>query len=153
MSKLPEDVNPYQAPLAYPGVADAVRAEAIDPSVVEKFRDEIVALGAFWIIVSFFIGFLSYYVFDINGNRNGFASALLAAMSLLWLALGIFTCMKRMWAVYIGLGISYLNLIGMLLNLSLCGILMFFAVIVQAHRVIKWARQIQAAGLPLDVKP
>src|SRR5690349_5225587 len=114
MTRLPEDLNPYQAPTADPGVTDAVLAAAIDPSVVKKFRDQIVALGAFWIIVSVLIGILTYYAFDRNGNRNGIGSALLAAMSFMWLTLGIFTCMKRIWAVYIGLGISYLNLVGML---------------------------------------
>ncbi|GAC1449455.1 MAG: hypothetical protein NVSMB9_33330 [Isosphaeraceae bacterium] len=35
----------------------------------------------------------------------------------------------------------------------LCSIVITILVIVQAHRVIKWARQMQAAGVPLTTKP
>jgi hypothetical protein len=43
--------------------------------------------------------------------------------------------------------------VGNAINLNLCGIVILIFVILQSHRVIKWAKQIRQAGLPLNAKP
>jgi hypothetical protein len=58
-----------------------------------------------------------------------------------------------MWAVYTGLVLSYISLVGNLLQLNLCALAIVIAIIVQAHRVIGFASTIRAAGLPLDTQP
>ena len=58
-----------------------------------------------------------------------------------------------MWAVYVALALSYLSMVGQILNLNICGGIIIILVILQAHRVIGWAKEMRAAGLPLTAKP
>ena len=69
------------------------------------------------------------------------------------MALGVFSCLKHMWAVYVGLGLSYLSVISNLFNFNLCGMIILVIVIIQAHRVISWAGQLKRAGIPLTARP
>ena len=78
---------------------------------------------------------------------------LLAITGLVWFAVGVATCLKQMWAVYIGLGISYLSLLGNLTSVNICGLVIVILVIIQGHRVIGFSKTLRAAGIPLNSKP
>ena len=70
-----------------------------------------------------------------------------------WFVVGVMTCLKQPWALYTGLILSYVAVIPNLLVLNVCGIGILVVVIFQAHRVIGWAKKMQANGIPLNVKP
>jgi hypothetical protein len=80
-------------------------------------------------------------------------SGVVVVTGICWLGLGVATCLKQMWAVYIGLGLSYLSVLGNLLRFNVCSLIIVAIVILQAHRVIGWARELQTLGIPLGTKP
>ena len=132
----------------------------IDRKLVRKFREQIHALGALWIFIGTVTAVLAFV--GLQGNADvaarvaGNQSALLfvmEVMGIIWLILGVLTCLKQMWAVYVALALSYLSLVGQILNLNVCGGIIVVIVILQAHRVLGWAKQMRAAGLPLTAKP
>jgi hypothetical protein len=133
---------------------------AVDRKLLRKFREQIHALGALWIIIGSLAGVLA--VVTLQGNRDlaaGLGSdeqivlILIAGMGLVWFVLGVLTCLKHMWAVYVALVLSYGSLVGQVFKLNLCGGIILVIVILQAHRVIGWSKQMRAAGMPLTAKP
>jgi hypothetical protein len=151
--------NPYQTP-ASAGQSPSQLATA-NPALVKlvkDFRAQIHALGGFWIFIGLLVGAVSVFgagaIFDeIEGEGRFVIFAIFLVLSLLWLTLGVLTCLKHIWAVYVGLVLSYLSLIGNVLSMSVCGIVILIAVIIQAHRVIGWASQLTRAGIPLTARP
>ena len=153
----PPPINPYQAPSLAPGMAVIDIRDAEVRAKIKKFRDQIHALGAFWIIIggiSAALGvFLEVSLDSVEIQGAPVLGAIVIATGAAWFGLGIAACLKQMWAVYVGLGLSYLSVLGNLARFNLCSLILLIAVILQAHRVIGWARELQAAGIPLDAKP
>lgn len=151
------DFNPFEAP------SEKYFASGSTPhelhGVLIKFRQQMTALGGLWT----FFGVLSLVAIialtalsDQIPNpelQSILVLALLSGTSVLWLTVGIATCFKQMWAVYVGLGISYLGLLANMLQLNLCGLAILIVVIIQAHRVLGFAKQLRASGVPLDSRP
>src|SRR4051812_1723605 len=106
-----ENQNPFQSPLM---LAEAPLVQSdFDPQLVAKFRSQIHALGGVWIFFGVvLIGIFAYLVFGsaVHGTRGDSLTIFLIAVGGVWLGLGIATCLKQMWAVYIGLGLTYLSL-------------------------------------------
>jgi hypothetical protein len=139
--------------------ADANEAK-VQRRTVRQFREQIHALGALWII----IGLVNFGLaaLALNGNKDmsdriaGEYEVLvivIAVLGALWLILGIATCFKQMWAVYTALALTYLSLVGNAINLNVISVIIAVIVILQAHRVIGWARQLRAAGVSLTARP
>jgi hypothetical protein len=132
---------------------------SITRELVKSFRDQIHALGAFWIfigVLAMVIGTLAIMGNKLFADNLGSQMILLfitAALGVLWLVTGIMTLLKQMWAVYVGLVLSYLSLVGQFFTLNFCGILILALVIIQAHRVIGWANKMNANHVPLTTKP
>jgi hypothetical protein len=153
--------NPYEAPTADLHQPVDLAGKEIDRTLVKKFRDQIIALGAVWLFLGFVAAAMAgVLMFGAPGNLNlgaggapGLLLAVLGVMGLVWLIVGVFTCMKQMWAVYTGLVLSYLSLIGQVFNLNICSLVILIVVILQAHRVIGFANQMRAAGIPLTTRP
>lgn len=155
-----DESNPYRPPATRQVGADVPIPAEIDAEMLKKFREQVLALGVLWIIIGTAVALLAGLA--LAGNQM-FAGALggdiqvllvvVATMGLAWIVLGVLTCLKQIRAVYVGLVLSYLSLIGNLLNLNLCGIVVVIVVILQAHRVIGWAHRLQAAGVPLTARP
>ncbi len=159
MSQSPrEPQNPYQSP--------AVAAPVIDPAhagnlrlhkLLKDFRAQILALGAFWV----FIGLVAIVIGVLAGNgslaRDDNAGmivmAIMGIVGLGWMLLGVMTCLKQTWAIYVALVLSYLSLISSLARFQICGIILLLVVILQAHRVLGWAKELRCAGIPLTTKP
>jgi hypothetical protein len=132
------------------------RASAIDSTLVKKFRDQMHALGALWIILGSVRVGLSLVALVSKANLSQWSGidhpafwTVLGVIGLIDFAIGVLTCLKHVWAVYVGLALTYLSL----LSLNLCAMPIVLIVIFQAHRVIGWARQMRAAGMPLTAKP
>lgn len=150
--------NPYQAPAVDPrpmptGAASTAAAAAL----VKDFRTQIHALGAFWIFIGGLALALVAFAASLvdPGESPALFMAILGGLGLVWLTLGVLTCCKQLWAVYVGLVLSYLSLIGNLvtLNFNICSLILLIAAIAQAHRVIGWAGQMTRMGIPLTTKP
>jgi hypothetical protein len=148
----PGGVNPYQAPEASLGTPGVSGPSEIDRALMEKFGDQILALGFFWILMG---AGLSFLVLEGNRNLGGMfapdARTLQVIVGIVggtWIALGVLTIFRKTWAVYTGLALSYLLLLAQTLTLSLCTIAILVLVILQAHRVIGWSRRLRAAGVP-----
>jgi hypothetical protein len=150
--------NPYQAP--------AAAAFAVEPEghpyrkVLKDFRSQIVALGALWLIVG---GLAAVIGVDLNGSVSNEATLgpfgiaglarLLVVTGILSMVLGVCACLKQLWAVYVGLALSYLSVVGNLITFNICCLAVLPIVIIQAHRVIGFARQLNRAGIPLTTRP
>ena len=67
--------------------------------------------------------------------------------------IGGFTCAKQIGSVYLGLGLSYLALVANALSANLCGVIFIILAVLQAHRVIRWAKKLTALGIPLTAMP
>lgn len=134
----------------------------VDRTMIRKFREQIHALGALWIFIGSLSSAVASYALQngpdptariMIGSEQRVFLVVLAGLGLTWLVLGVLTCLKQMWAVYVALALSYLSMVGQILNLNICGGIIIILVILQAHRVIGWAKEMRAAGLPLTAKP
>ena len=158
-----DDENPYRAPSAEALPVGQLAEGVPDPAIIKKFRQQIHALGAFWIIIGCIGLGLAAFALISGALPLGLQSGeitlallfglLVGGISVMWIVLGVLTCLKKMGAVYAGLVLSYLSLFGNLVRLNLCPLIVLIIAILQAHRVIKWGKQMQAMGVPLNAKP
>ena len=138
-----------------------------DAEMVRRFRREVHGLGGFWVFIGSVVVAVGFFLVTRGrevpqlGEHIGQMGVLYVGLGIAWVTVGVFTLLKHLWAVYVGLVMSYLSLAGNLMNLAwvrpncgvVCGIAIVIAIIVQAHRVIGWARSMSAEGIPLTAKP
>lgn len=138
------------------------------PSEIEfagQFHQQIVALGVLWVLMFGVVPGVAAYRFasQVRGE-SGYLAILLAGSALVWTVLGVLACRRHMWAVRIGLVLSYLIPVITVADLvwggpagggggCLYSALFVILSILQAHRVIGFARKMRAAGIPLDRMP
>ena len=161
MSSSQPPLNPYEPPREaaqlYSPVYQAGNIEHF--KLLKQFRQQIHALGGFWIFIGSVATALSIFLVATAGNALGMRGENVVIMvvigitGLIWLAVGVATCLKQMWAVYVGLGLSYLSVLGNLINLNICGLIILAAVILQAHRVLGFASRLRFLGIPLTTRP
>jgi hypothetical protein len=128
---------------------------------LKDFRSQILALGVAWIILAglalaaaaLAAGVLVGAVGESADDTTPILLAIVGVAGLIWGGLGVCACLKKMWAVYVGLVLSYISVAGNLLQLNLCAIVILALIIVQAHRVIGFAKELQRAGVPLTTRP
>jgi hypothetical protein len=153
MSQPTDPVNPYAPPTLDPKQADW-QPSGISPILqrtIREFRQQSLALGAAWIILGMLAGIVGVVVAGPLADQvDGVLLGIVVVCGVLWTTLGVFTCLRKMWAVYTGLVLSYISVVGNLLGLNLCALVILIVIIVQAHRVIGFARTIQRAGLSLN---
>jgi hypothetical protein len=145
--------NPYAPPRTSAEAGVHVVPVPVDRVMVKKFRDQILALGVLWIIGGTLAAGIG--VFGLARPSDApVPLAVVAVLGLAWIVIGVLTCLKHLWAVYVGLVLSYLSLVGQLVTLNLnLGLVVVILVILQAHRVSGWAKRMRAAGVPLTAKP
>ncbi len=160
ISQRDNEPNPVREPLADPDRENPNVRSAISRGMVRKFREQMHALGALWMIMGAVAvaaaGFAlqgSAFLANSLGATAQVLLFIIALLGVLWFSLGMLTCLKQMWAVYVGLVLSYLSLVGQIVNLNVCSGIILIVVILQAHRVIGWANKMHAAGVPLTTKP
>lgn len=158
-------INPYASPsmasLADPGIM----ANEEMRKMVKQFRSQMHSLGGLWIFFSIVVIGLGGLILSVTVNQMQDANVRAVVMitgiiylvlGVAWGAIGVCTCLKQMWAVWVGLILCYLSVIGNLLTFNFSKILAFAilgAAILQGHRVIGWAKQMKAKGIPLTAKP
>jgi hypothetical protein len=152
----PEAVNPYASPQFAPETATIVAPYELRKTV-RAYRAQWHILGATWIIMGicgFVIsGFIVYHsLHELRGLRHDILAMILGGVSAGWFLLGIATCGKQLVAVHMGLVLSYLVLLLSVVTLSLCFLVILLPVIIQAHRVLSWAKYIQLQGLPIAIR-
>ena len=146
--------------------------QAIDPKLIHCFRQQIHALGALWIILGaanvalagLALGTRIDLEFLFGTDQRAFW-IIAGLVGLFSCAIGVLTCLKRLWAVYVSLALAYLTLLQLvLLQLVLIALTwrtnwgtivalgLIILVIRQGHRVIGWAKKMRAAGVPLTAK-
>jgi hypothetical protein len=155
MSNVPPDFNPYASP-SFDPVKTLVVSTVDMARLVKQYRQQMHSLGALWIIIGSLLLILGGVVGFMPGNDNVDNFVMLGifvVMGLIWLGLGVLTCLKQMWAVYVGLVLSYLMVVNNLINFNLCGLVIMGAAIFQAHRVIGWAKDLTRKGIPLSTRP
>jgi hypothetical protein len=149
--------NPYAAPSLPAQKASEFSAHSPELSkVIKDFRAQSLALGVAWIIIGCLNAGVSALILSdqfLPNNALGIVVPMIAALAGTWVIAGIATLAKQLWGIYLGLVISYLGALGSLANLSICGLVILVLIIVQSHRVINFAKEIRAAGLPLNARP
>jgi hypothetical protein len=154
--------NPYQAPLTTsPTTAIAPQGNTRLLKVLKDFQSQIVALGGFWIIIGLVaLGIAGLAIGIFSEVKNPAAPVLLAILivqAVTFVALGILVCLKQMWAVYACLAFTYLSLINEVLQIlrgaGIIWLVILVIVILQAHRVLRWAGELTRAGIPLTTGP
>ena len=146
--------NPYQASQPAGGILDAVGQAGAEREMTKKFRDQIHALGALWIIIGTVAMALGTFMTEGSSEKAGqWFLIFVFTLGICWFGIGVMTCLKQIWAVYVGLGLTYLSLLGNLVQLNFCGLVITVLVVLQGHRVIGWAKKMRDAGIPLNAKP
>jgi hypothetical protein len=153
-------INPYQPPGEVPlAVAECTPDDQLRKTL-SAFRQQINALGGAWILFGLVLLKISSMGVSMGSQRGNWpgviVACILGAISLAWISSGIAACWKKVAAIYVGVGnqfclLTYLMFVDAL-NAMLLAVFNVF-VVIQAHRVIGWARELQAAGIPLDAKP
>ena len=157
----PAEFNPYQAPMQ----PSFVEPESLDawPAKVRRFHSESRALAG---AIVFFgvIGVMITVTVISSGDANllgsyaiGFGAGCLFSVCAIVVGFGI--GMKKLNAIRTGLGILYLtplvlavmfpSAVGAMIAL---GYIALALVIAQAHRVLGWAIDMEAAGIPLTTR-
>ncbi|MCC6511526.1 MAG: hypothetical protein IT423_20675, partial [Pirellulaceae bacterium] len=152
--------NDYQNPYAPVEASTAdVHLSGVDTKLIRDFRAQILALGVLWIVFGLaamaIIPAALYGAFPgIDGDvtRIAILVAVVGSVALGWLVSGVAALCKLSWGVYLGLVFSYISLIGNLLQVSVCGVVILLVVIIQAHRVLGFAKQMKSQGIPLSTK-
>jgi hypothetical protein len=133
----------------------------IDEKIIVDFRKNIHGLGGFWIFAAAVCAIIGAALLGGNmpvGDRIAGADELLGAavvvliLAGLWLIFGVCTCLKQTWAVYAGLALSYVSLLGNLYRVNICGLVVMLLVVIQGHRTLKLAGQMKRARIPLTAK-
>jgi hypothetical protein len=154
-------INPYQTPTECPTLSDAERSQAWIKDKIAGFRQQIHALAAVWMFIGFVwfgLGWTNLALELSSSIIGSIVCSLIAMLGLLLFAAGILAGLKSIIGVKVGLGFSYVSMVGSaaLLPMSLGVILpmvFILLVILQAHRVLRWSKELMAAGIPLTAKP
>jgi hypothetical protein len=127
---------PYEAPAAALTPQEIQFPSTIDRKLAKKFREQIHALGALWIIIGSVV--VASAAFAVAGNRSAAGVVgsdvlillmIFGAIGLTWFTLGVLTCLKQMPAVYVALILSYVSLLGQAISLNVCGAVILVIVI------------------------
>ena len=161
MSQVPPNFNPYASPV-YDPVKSSVISTVDMVKLVKQFRQQMHSLGALWIIIGILVALMGYAIEmhfrevreeGQNILEQHIMVGILVLAGVAWLGLGVITCLKQIWAVWVGLILSYLMALNSLLSLNICGLVIMGAAIFQAHRVIGWAKEMKRKGIPLATCP
>ena len=149
------EINPYASPTY---TDDSPVIGAVNPltsiaqqGTLRSFRTVMHTVGGIWIAfaVLIFVGTLALAGVPADGLLLG----IMFGMGIMWLVLGLATCFKHMWAVYVGLVLCYLSALGNVLQLNFCALVIVVPIIILAHVAISKASQLRRAGIPYNAKP
>ena len=153
----------------------ALRRRSGSPAQQRTIRSLMNGVGGLWIFFGALVLlgtiFLSSEAQRLRGRGGMDVEGLLIILgivSLVWLTVGICACAKQMWAVYVGLVLSYIGIVGQVVNLvggqgggpgggagpQACGaifaVCLLVAGIVQSHRIISLSGQVNRGRRPYE---
>lgn len=154
MPDLPSE-NPYQSPALLADEEAIVAEMAVkDRLLLRKCQQQMVGLGLIWMGLGIVgLGLAAFIMLD--ASTQALAATFYAMIglvilsSLLQFLAGVLTCFKQLSAVYLGLVISYPTALVHVLVLNLCPFLLIGISLLLAHRVLRWAKELKARGIPL----
>ncbi|MEZ6105683.1 MAG: hypothetical protein R3B96_06085 [Pirellulaceae bacterium] len=164
-----DETNPYSQTSTTPEplvLSDEQKAICALQQTLKTFREQIHALGVVWIILGVITiaVCLNIYLTVIathehqpgEARETWFIATLLLAMTamtgLVWIVVGVLSCMKWIGAVYVGMVATILAIFAELLTFHPCTFVMagvLALLIVQIYRVLKFGRELKNAGIPL----
>ncbi len=145
-----------------------IRKRVSDIDIAKQLRKQITVLGVLWVTFGVLLPGPAASCIQLACGRRAIYPEVVVfygACALVWISLGVMACLKRVWAAYVGLALSYVAVLTALaatvkylpesLSFMSCGCLALAAgiSILQAHRVIAISRKMRTAGIPLDQKP
>jgi hypothetical protein len=147
------DENPYQPP---PLASFSIDPSSSQPSdqLVKKFRSQVHALGALWIIFGgLCVTGAGFMLAAPSSGEMAELKYMLAVcfglVAAIWTALGVLTCLKHQLSIYLGLILTYLLFAIGILSFNLCMMAVCGVAIFQGHRVLKMASQLRKSGVSL----
>jgi len=149
--------NPYQSPTA--AGSAPVPTELQLAHALRNYQTQIVALGVSWVLLGSACACCFFVPLSGDGPSAFFFKIILFAIAiwgLIVVAIGICTCMKVLYAVYAGLGLVCLTILGSFSLFPICGVVLTVIGILQAlqaWRIVRWAMQLKVAGVSLNSKP
>ncbi len=133
----------------------ASEVQSDDPVIakdLKAFRDQLVALGALWIIIGRLSGAFGIYM-STASKPEGALGIVQLVINVINIGYGVasFTrealaCMKRIAALRVGLVLIYVILVLQVLSVNLCRAAIMVVAILQAHRVLGFRKKLMAAG-------
>lgn len=123
-----------------------------DPAGLAKtFRQQIIALGALWTVIGLLNARLAAaFLAGLTPNEALAAMALMApfilALGIIWIAVGVSTCMQIVPALFVGLVLSHISLVLSAVSMDFCSVAIMVIAVLQAHRVLRLRKQIRAAA-------
>lgn len=140
--------NPYRSPQTEDELESVASPDPLDPQVVIAFREQIGALGSGWALIGGGMALLAADAVPpaIRSGSMDWVLTILIGFGALWFVCGVLTLFRQMQAVHAGLVLSYLAAIG----LFPCSTLVMLPFILQAQRVLRWAKEIEKHRLPLS---
>ena len=128
-----------------------------DPAGLAKtFRQQIIALGALWTVIGLLNAGLAVASFaGLMPEKAAPAVDLIApfilAFGIIWIAVGVSTCLQIVPGLFVGLVFSYIFLVATVAQSQLCPAAVLLLAVLQAHRVLGLRKQIRAAGAAAPV--
>ena len=130
----------------------------VDRKMIRQFREQTRSLGLVWIIFGGLNLAIAALAFTGNAQIRKLAGGqevvfvFAGVFGSIWIICGILSLVKILPAIFVGLGLTYIAIALNVITLNICGIVIDIVIILQAHRVIRWASKMRQAGVPLDTK-
>lgn len=130
------------------------RLELIERMIIERFRDQFRALGAFWIIGGVLATLATIAAGDDWMGQNPVVGIVLSIIiGGLIISMGILIWTRRVWAIYVGLLLNYSALLTACLdagNSEPAGIVILIVMTLKGHHVIGWIGDMRDVDLQYD---
>lgn len=154
---IPPSENPYQSPAMPADDGEMVGEIAVkDRLLLRKCQQQMVVLGVLWVMTGLLGLGISAIVLiaDTASEPQDFLFyaqvGVAFATSIVHLIVGVLTYFKQRSAVYLGLIMGYPTAFVNLLLLNLCPFSLLGIGLLLAHRVVRWAKELKARGIPLS---
>lgn len=128
----------------------------LDRQTISEFKSSVKTAGGIWLASGIIaLGFIMLTMGMGGGRMLGMLGGLLvvvAMISVVWIVIGGFAIARHMWAIWTGLVLSYLSLVGNVMSMvqgdgsGVCPIAFVIISLVHGHRAIKHAKTIREAG-------
>lgn len=121
------------------------------PDLMGTLRMQMCALGVFWICIGLLCAVLAALTSPGSnglaaraGSNSESTSNILMGLSATWFFVGTMTCLQQVWAVYLGMGLSFLVLLSQLKRMNIWTVLIETAVVYYAYKTIRTAKELAA---------